>query len=302
MPAKPSLVVFDTFARCFLGGEENSSSDVGLAIDSIDQLKQAIACCVLVVHHTNKAGEQERGSVALRGGADTMLALKEVDGQLSLSCDKQKDGRKPESIAVRLEPVGDTLVASAPRGARPSLSRTDLAFLDALATAFPTGPASHSQWRDASSKVGKDSKSSFYYARGRLLKHHLVAEEKVGNAIRYAVTPDGMMALAGKWNGAASPDESRPELTESLDSESRPRAAVQTPGPGGVNLPASLDRLDGGVGEHPGQGHKSTPVQTGVQSPDAVQTFDDQYDLDALHAEIDERFGMQQEGDGVDKG
>ena len=110
---KPVLLVFDTYARSMIGGDENSAKDAGMAVKAIDRLRFALKTAVIVVHHTNKAGQGERGSGALRGAADTMLELVQGGGDsglLLLVTDKQKNFEEEDAIPLRLKPVGDSLV------------------------------------------------------------------------------------------------------------------------------------------------------------------------------------------------
>jgi AAA domain/DnaB-like helicase N terminal domain len=103
-PIEPALVIVDTFARCFIGGDENSARDVGLAIVALDQIRTRLRATVLVIHHMNKGGTSERGSGALRAASDTMLYLHKSDDLLQLTCDKQKDIDGFEPINLTLEP------------------------------------------------------------------------------------------------------------------------------------------------------------------------------------------------------
>jgi hypothetical protein len=88
------LVVIDTLARCFVGGDENSAKDVG-------------RLSVLVVHHTTKTGNYERGSSALRGAADTMISCDKADGVqgISISCEKQKDAETFKDLVLNTQTV-----------------------------------------------------------------------------------------------------------------------------------------------------------------------------------------------------
>lgn len=91
-PVKPALVVFDTLARCLIGGDENSAKDMGLAISSASLLQHGLKTAVTWVHHTNKAERGERGSGALRGASDSMIEIfPNGDGSVRVSCSKSKD-------------------------------------------------------------------------------------------------------------------------------------------------------------------------------------------------------------------
>jgi hypothetical protein len=104
---KPRLIVLDTFARCFVGGNENDARDVGVFVDAIQNFQRDIGgAAALIVHHTTRARpKDERGSTALRGAADTMLHLTTTGGKTTLTCTKQKDGEKGKPTVLVLEQV-----------------------------------------------------------------------------------------------------------------------------------------------------------------------------------------------------
>jgi len=70
---QPVLIVLDTLARLMVGADENSAKDMGQAIAGIDSLRQETSAAALVIHHTRKNAQIERGSSALRGAADVMI-------------------------------------------------------------------------------------------------------------------------------------------------------------------------------------------------------------------------------------
>lgn len=105
----PGLVVVDTLARCTPGMDENSSKDMGLAVAGLDRIKQETGACQLLVHHTRKGGDSERGSSALRGAADVMiLCQKQQAGErtyVQLSATKVKDAEPFGDITASFEKV-----------------------------------------------------------------------------------------------------------------------------------------------------------------------------------------------------
>jgi predicted transcriptional regulator len=98
------LIVVDTLARCFVGGDENMAADMGLFVSRCDELRQEFNCAVLVLHHCNQRGD-ERGSTALGAAADTMILAKKVGDLVTLSCKKQKDDAPFEPMVFRLHVV-----------------------------------------------------------------------------------------------------------------------------------------------------------------------------------------------------
>lgn len=80
------LIVFDTFARMATGIEENSATEVGLAIKRFDQVREMTNCGVMVVHHTGKGANATvaRGSSALNGAVDSEVLVVAEDERIPL--------------------------------------------------------------------------------------------------------------------------------------------------------------------------------------------------------------------------
>ena len=95
----PALIVIDTLARAFAGGNENASEDMGAFIAMIGLLQQVTGAAVLLVHHSGKdEARGQRGHSSLLGAVDAELELMKLTdddslhriGQLTTT--KQKDG------------------------------------------------------------------------------------------------------------------------------------------------------------------------------------------------------------------
>jgi DNA replication protein DnaC len=92
---KVDLIVIDTLARAFGGGNENSSEDMGAFITSCGQLQEHFRAALLVIHHSGKdAAKGLRGHSSLLGAVDTELELVRFEDQPKgvLTVSKQKDG------------------------------------------------------------------------------------------------------------------------------------------------------------------------------------------------------------------
>lgn len=74
----PVFIVIDTLARAMLGENENDTAVMGKFIAQCDILMRDLDCGILLVHHTNRMGYL-RGSIALDGGADSMLKIHAED-------------------------------------------------------------------------------------------------------------------------------------------------------------------------------------------------------------------------------
>jgi hypothetical protein len=102
-PLRPIVIVFDTLSRCLTGGDENSASDMGMAMAACDELRARTKAVVLLLHHTKKDGTVERGSSALRGAVDTIVTLQEDADErslLTLTCERQKDAEPFEPLQI----------------------------------------------------------------------------------------------------------------------------------------------------------------------------------------------------------
>lgn len=107
VPQQPDLIVIDTLFGAAVGAEENSSKDFGRIFDSCAQLRRALGCCVLLVHHTDKSGNKYRGSSAQIGEMDSQIkTAKAGRGRFILSCEKLKDGEPFPAQGFDLVSVG----------------------------------------------------------------------------------------------------------------------------------------------------------------------------------------------------
>lgn len=104
---KPALIVIDTLARSFAGGDENQAADMAKFIAALDEMRAEFECGVLVVHHTGHADKSRiRGSSALQGAIDTGYRLAKAGNLgLKLECVKAKDFDIPEPIALQLATI-----------------------------------------------------------------------------------------------------------------------------------------------------------------------------------------------------
>lgn len=113
----PALIVADTLARCLVGADENSASDMGRAVDALDRLRAATGGCVLAVHHGGKDRSRGmRGSSAILGAVDTAIECSRTRAGVLAVVTKQKNGADGQRLHFDLEAEGNScvLVESAP--------------------------------------------------------------------------------------------------------------------------------------------------------------------------------------------
>jgi hypothetical protein len=196
LPEMPRLVVFDTLARSMPGGDENSSTDMGIAIAAADRIREEIGCTVLLVHHTNAGGERERGSTALRGAADTMLALRDGDETgLVLECVKQKDAPAFQKIRIKLQSVSDSctvITATDQWQLSDSMPQNFLETLQSLPRHFGSDEVAAGKWQEVTAGVPP---RTFYRAVKWLQEMGYVAQKAAGRAKYYRITEAGEAAI-----------------------------------------------------------------------------------------------------------
>ena len=211
---QPALIVFDTLARCFVDGEENSAKDVGVVVHHAGVLQQVTGATVLILHHTGRAAQdQERGSTALRGAADVMISQTIRDGIITLRNTKQKDAEEFAPMTLQLrqveldmtpsvstENVTSCVVirADAPAGDGEAVlnagQRTLLTILLGLDGDGPTGR----DWQGAVRGAGNNvTNRTFQRWRQTLVQQGLVEQVPGANPPRYRLTEDGHVRATG---------------------------------------------------------------------------------------------------------
>lgn len=102
---RPALIVLDTLARCFGGGDENSTQDMSQFISACDAIRRKYGSTILVVHHTGHSDKSRaRGAIALKAALDAEYRLEKADS-LILTATKMKDAETPAPLAMELVTV-----------------------------------------------------------------------------------------------------------------------------------------------------------------------------------------------------
>jgi AAA domain-containing protein len=163
-----SLIVIDTMARCFVGKDENSAKDVGRLIQCADRLRKELSAAVLLVHHTTKHGDAERGSSALRGACETMISAESTSTTIAVNCEKQKDAAPFARVKLRLHAVGGSCIVrlhTDDESADTALKTNDVQCLTALGKIEGDDGATAGAWQISTGL----SDSTFYRCRLRLV-------------------------------------------------------------------------------------------------------------------------------------
>lgn len=90
---KPDMIILDTQARVSVGMDENSNTDAGVFVESMESLRRLTGACIILVHHTPKDGTKTlRGASALDGAATTEICVYKNKGVVHVENVKQKNG------------------------------------------------------------------------------------------------------------------------------------------------------------------------------------------------------------------
>lgn len=186
----PSLVVFDTRARCTVGVEENSARDLGLVVAALDELRRQTGACVLTVHHPSASGDKSRGSTAFLGAIDSEIKLEPAgEGAMRLVVKKQRNAADGTVATMRLEPFGRSVVVLPSDPVKVEGSWDDLMVAELTELCRGGEVASRADWRraveEACETAGRDAPSdaSFKRAVARMVEDHTVTKPSRG---RYA--------------------------------------------------------------------------------------------------------------------
>jgi hypothetical protein len=250
----PAMLFIDTFARSAVGIDENQAMEIGVWIDAVTNLQQALDVDVVALHHAQKGSSdsgsiRERGSSAFIGAVDTVIRLKKGQDTVKVTCEKQKDAERFEdfTLAVKVRRLGtnehgdDTsscvLVDSDASNASGSgLPRELLLMLSSL-TAFQGETGRRTDWWP---KTGLTERT-FDRHREKLMANGWVESVRRGT---FRVTDKGRLIM-----GLSLPSNGHDRATQFV------AATPPTPGGGGVatgqavhkgrtDLPQDTDRQE----------------------------------------------------------
>lgn len=104
-----SLIVIDTLARAFAGGNENASEDMSAVISNADQIRAETLAHVMFIHHSGKdSAKGSRGHSSLRAATDTEIEVTAEEATKLHTADirKQRDlGSRGEKITAKFSVV-----------------------------------------------------------------------------------------------------------------------------------------------------------------------------------------------------
>jgi hypothetical protein len=103
------LIIIDTLARAFGGGDENSASDMMEFVVACGRIQQIVQDCgLMILHHSGKdISKGMRGSSSLLGAVDTQIELLRFEEQKKgvIRLTKQKDGSDNTNYGFQMATV-----------------------------------------------------------------------------------------------------------------------------------------------------------------------------------------------------
>jgi hypothetical protein len=108
IPVPVKLIVIDTLARAFAGGNENASEDMGALVLNMTAIQRATGACVLFIHHSGKdAAKGARGHSSLRAALETEIEVvaNEETGLRTATTVKQRELKKGDTFNFTLPKV-----------------------------------------------------------------------------------------------------------------------------------------------------------------------------------------------------
>jgi len=101
------VVIIDTWARAIAGADENTGTDVGLAIENCSRIQNELNAVVMFAHHAGKdLSRGMRGWSGLKAAVDgEILVEHESDGSRWATFTKVKDGRDGTTVQFELSVV-----------------------------------------------------------------------------------------------------------------------------------------------------------------------------------------------------
>ena len=206
-----AMIFIDTLRRN-MSGNEDDSRDLSLFMNNFEGLCRKYSATGFIIHHPGHNNtSRARGSSSQKAALDTSLLLKNSKTEISLVCDKLKDGgAKPAPVKYELEtitipwldskgnhittciPMYDKSAISGSQVLKPMPSMTEMA-VESLNKAFNKPLGNYALLKDWKSKFtdarfAKNPKSkkdtiekAFYRAKDELIDKDIVIENDSGN-------------------------------------------------------------------------------------------------------------------------
>ncbi|MCB0862616.1 MAG: AAA family ATPase [Solirubrobacterales bacterium] len=186
LDSTPCLIVIDTAARCMVGADENSARDMGIFLDNAEGLANRFDAALLIVHHSQKSGKEERGNGALRGAVDVSRHLERDSEGLTLISRKTKDAPDPDPVYLEIVRAGESAVIR-PTTQLGRFDATDQELLQTISDHFGTDWCSPTRIGE----VSEISRSKLFRSLKSLAEANQLERKQIGKQrIEYRIPPE----------------------------------------------------------------------------------------------------------------
>lgn len=202
------VLVFDTYAKCTPGADENSTQETKTITASIDEICKTFNAHVSIIHHMNAQGKI-RGNTAFKSSVDVVWEVSKDGDVMKLHCDKMRGIREPEDFTVEVRNIildQDNMGApdsSAPV-IYPSNAKSDkftpIAHLQMLQELSSKSQLTSGEWQKLCEEKHNISRSAFYSHVKVITKEDLInapaeEEKERGKKAYYSLSPKGVLLL-----------------------------------------------------------------------------------------------------------
>jgi hypothetical protein len=198
---KPSLIIIDTLQRTFGTGNENQTQDMSLYTSAANAMQKRTGAAVMIIHHSGRNDDRERGNVVLRGACDQIFTVERSEDRITFinkhPKGKQKNWVPAEDMHLRMQQVSfiykgeerttlvpvldDKPAQSQPKPKSKKLTPNQQLVLDTIKKAGPAGP-------NRLMPMTQLAKSSLYEALNKLTELGLITEPDSSG--RYEISSD----------------------------------------------------------------------------------------------------------------
>jgi DNA-binding transcriptional ArsR family regulator len=208
-PETHSIVfVFDTYAKCTPGADENSTQETKVITASIDAIVRDFSSHVAIIHHVN-AQNKIRGNGAFKASVDTVWLVTKNESIMNLHCVKMRGAREPEDFTVESRSIViDENNLGSPDSTAPvifpsnagSEKFTPKAHLQMLEVLEEHSQLTSSEWQKHCEERHKITRSAFYRYLKQLTEQDLVNapsedEKERGKKVYYSLSPKGVLLV-----------------------------------------------------------------------------------------------------------
>lgn len=200
--------VFDTYAKCTPGADENSTQETKVITASIDAIVRDFSSHVAIIHHVNAQGKI-RGNGTFKASVDTVWLVTKNESIMQLHCVKMRGAREPEDFTVESRSIIiDENNLSSPDSTAPVIfpsnasaeKFTPKAHLQMLQVLNSKSQLTSGEWQKLCEEQHNISRSAFYNYIKVLTKEDLInapaeEEKERGKKAYYSVSPKGIQLL-----------------------------------------------------------------------------------------------------------